>query len=172
MRAVPPEKCTREADTVAMHSFPGDDERHCLLHFLPAAFQLQLWKTYRLGPYWHSLDNCHAVLVLTNPRPFSFSVCQPTHPDCEQVHQVAAPHPDWTPGTEQPIPYAGTYKSVDPEVIGGPACYPLVISAVTPRPIGFVSSISANGAVNLAPFSYFGAMSHDPPLVRAQAHVK
>ena len=32
-----------------------------------------------------------------------------------------------------------------------------------PRPIAFVSTTSNEGVVNLAPFSFFGVMSHDPP---------
>jgi len=33
------------------------------------------------------------------------------------------------------------------------SCYPLMISAVVPRPVAFVSSLSAEGVGNLAPFS-------------------
>ena len=36
---------------------------------------------------------------------------------------------------------------------------------VVPRPIGWISSISAAGVVNLAPFSYFNLVSGDPPCV-------
>jgi flavin reductase (DIM6/NTAB) family NADH-FMN oxidoreductase RutF len=36
---------------------------------------------------------------------------------------------------------------------------------VAPRPIGWITSISANGEVNLAPYSYFNAVSNDPPMV-------
>jgi flavin reductase (DIM6/NTAB) family NADH-FMN oxidoreductase RutF len=36
---------------------------------------------------------------------------------------------------------------------------------VAPRPIGWISSISASGQVNLAPFSYFNIMANDPPIV-------
>ena len=36
---------------------------------------------------------------------------------------------------------------------------------VAPRPIGWISTISAQGEPNLAPFSYFNAFSADPPLV-------
>lgn len=42
--------------------------------------------------------------------------------------------------------------------------YKLLISAITPRPIGFVSSIAADGTRNLAPFSYFQFVNHDPPI--------
>lgn len=36
---------------------------------------------------------------------------------------------------------------------------------VAPRPIGWISTISATGAVNLAPYSYFNAVSSNPPMV-------
>jgi len=36
---------------------------------------------------------------------------------------------------------------------------------VAPRPIGWISSISASGAVNLAPYSYFNGVSSRPPIV-------
>src|SRR6266496_3717712 len=36
---------------------------------------------------------------------------------------------------------------------------------VAPRPIGWISSISANGDVNLAPYSYFNGVSSRPPVV-------
>ena len=82
-----------------------------------------------------------------------------------QVRFVQPPHPDWTPGTSQPLPYPGNYIALDPAELGGSACYPLVISAIVPRPVGFLGTKSAAGAVNLSPYSYFGAMGHDPPLV-------
>lgn len=39
----------------------------------------------------------------------------------------------------------------------------LVTGLVAPRPIAWVSSIAPDGARNLAPFSFFGAFSFDPP---------
>jgi len=36
---------------------------------------------------------------------------------------------------------------------------------VAPRPIGWISSISAEGHVNLAPYSYFNGVSSRPPVV-------
>ncbi len=39
------------------------------------------------------------------------------------------------------------------------------LALVTPRPIGWISTISAAGVVNLAPFSYFNAISGAPPMV-------
>ena len=36
---------------------------------------------------------------------------------------------------------------------------------VVPRPIGWISTISARGELNLAPYSYFNAFSSNPPIV-------
>lgn len=38
-------------------------------------------------------------------------------------------------------------------------------SCVVPRPIAWVTSMHPNGAINLAPFSFFNALASDPPLV-------
>jgi len=42
--------------------------------------------------------------------------------------------------------------------------YKLIIGLVIPRPIGWVSTWSENGVANCAPFSFFNAISEDPPL--------
>ena len=36
---------------------------------------------------------------------------------------------------------------------------------VAPRPIGWISSRSASGHVNLAPYSFFNAFNYTPPLI-------
>jgi flavin reductase (DIM6/NTAB) family NADH-FMN oxidoreductase RutF len=38
-------------------------------------------------------------------------------------------------------------------------------SCIVPRPIAWVSTISVDGVLNLAPFSQFNSLSHDPPFV-------
>ncbi|KAI6033668.1 hypothetical protein PISMIDRAFT_686686 [Pisolithus microcarpus 441] len=43
--------------------------------------------------------------------------------------------------------------------------YPLMTSAIVPRPIAFVSSVSTTGVENLAPFSWFNMVTNNPPLV-------
>lgn len=40
--------------------------------------------------------------------------------------------------------------------------YRLLIGGVVPRPIAFVSTVSADGAPNLAPFSFFNAIGSNP----------
>ena len=42
--------------------------------------------------------------------------------------------------------------------------YKLLIGLVIPRPIGWVSTWSENGVANCAPFSFFNAISEEPPL--------
>src|SRR5258708_10567427 len=41
--------------------------------------------------------------------------------------------------------------------------HPWLINAITPRPIAWVSSISAAGKTNLAPFSFFQGICASPP---------
>jgi flavin reductase (DIM6/NTAB) family NADH-FMN oxidoreductase RutF len=43
--------------------------------------------------------------------------------------------------------------------------YNLILNAVAPRPIAWVSTLSAAGQPNLAPFSFFNAVCVDPPLL-------
>ena len=43
--------------------------------------------------------------------------------------------------------------------------YAWITSSVIPRPIAFVSTISEKGVTNLAPFSYFNAVSSRPPIL-------
>ncbi len=56
-------------------------------------------------------------------------------------------------------------RSIDPKSLERPALYNLITSTVTPRPVAWVSSISAEGVRNVAAFSYFNAMSTIPPLL-------
>ena len=43
--------------------------------------------------------------------------------------------------------------------------YPILASLVTPRPIAFVTTISPEGKVNAAPFSFFNLLGADPPVL-------
>ncbi|KAH8734460.1 hypothetical protein BGZ61DRAFT_442582 [Ilyonectria robusta] len=43
--------------------------------------------------------------------------------------------------------------------------YRLLVSGIAPRPVGFISTLSVDGKTkNLAPFSYFQLVDHDPPM--------
>ena len=54
---------------------------------------------------------------------------------------------------------------LDPSSASPQEVYRLLIGAVVPRPIAFVSSLSADGIPNLAPFSFFTVISANPPVV-------
>jgi flavin reductase (DIM6/NTAB) family NADH-FMN oxidoreductase RutF len=105
------------------------------------------------------------------------------HPDFKAVEKSRKPwdqslsfnlkqtiDPDWKygdgandGGASLKIPHV----EIDPYEAGRPvgANYKLLISAIVPRPIGFISTRSADGSsTNLAPFSYFQMINHDPPL--------
>ncbi len=43
--------------------------------------------------------------------------------------------------------------------------YAIILNSVAPRPIAWVSTVSASGQHNLAPFSFFNAVCVDPPLL-------
>lgn len=43
--------------------------------------------------------------------------------------------------------------------------YNLMTATVTPRPIAWVTTVSDDGVVNAAPFSFFNVMGHQPPTV-------
>ena len=53
----------------------------------------------------------------------------------------------------------------DPAALPPNGMYKLLISSVVPRPIAWVSSVDASGVRNLAPFSYFMAITDDPPTI-------
>ena len=53
----------------------------------------------------------------------------------------------------------------DPAALPPNAMYKLLISSVVPRPIAWVSSVDRAGVRNLAPFSYFMAITDDPPTI-------
>jgi flavin reductase (DIM6/NTAB) family NADH-FMN oxidoreductase RutF len=64
--------------------------------------------------------------------------------------------------TRQPAPDTRSVAVAD---LDPRDAYRLLISVVVPRPIGWISSISAAGEANLAPFSFFNAVAGPPPTV-------
>ncbi|MDX2203546.1 MAG: flavin reductase family protein [Hyphomicrobiaceae bacterium] len=55
--------------------------------------------------------------------------------------------------------------TIDPKDLAAEEAYKLVIGAVVPRPIAWVSTLNAQGRVNLAPFSAFTFVSPKPPML-------
>lgn len=86
-------------------------------------------------------------------------------------------NPSWKLGDgAAPTTSPPSQISIDPFEPGRPPLfnYRLITSAVVPRPTAVVSTVSADGeSSNLAPYSFFQAMSHDPPtFVVSPAQVK
>ncbi|MFM2267040.1 MAG: hypothetical protein RL757_481 [Bacteroidota bacterium] len=52
-----------------------------------------------------------------------------------------------------------------PEATSQLDMHQFLLGAVSPRPIAFVSTVDADGVVNLAPYSFFNAFSSAPPIV-------
>lgn len=77
------------------------------------------------------------------------------------------PAPSWRygdgPNTSPSSP--PSHIEIDPYAPGRDfiSNYKLLISAI-PRPISYVSTVSTSGEPNLAPFSYFQVVDHDPPI--------
>jgi len=53
---------------------------------------------------------------------------------------------------------------IDPFELDTHSVYKLLIGAVVPRPIAWVSSRSRDGILNLAPYSFFNVVSREPPM--------
>ncbi|MDX9911863.1 MAG: flavin reductase family protein [Phycisphaerales bacterium] len=51
---------------------------------------------------------------------------------------------------------------LDPSLLAVPERYKLLIGGIVPRPIALVSTISPDGRVNLAPFSFFAGVGSNP----------
>lgn len=54
---------------------------------------------------------------------------------------------------------------IDPERVDSKTVYKILTGCIVPRPIGWISTVSAAGVFNVAPFSFFNGISHIPPLV-------
>lgn len=105
------------------------------------------------------------------------------HPDFKKVEASREPwdksaewklrqtcNPDWKFGdgaNDGGASLNHNHVEINPYEQGRPAIfnYKLLISGIIPRPIGLISTRSADGSsTNLAPFSYTQVVNHDPPL--------
>jgi flavin reductase (DIM6/NTAB) family NADH-FMN oxidoreductase RutF len=109
--------------------------------------------------------------VKRNPHP-DFKKVEASRPPFDtsnQWHYVQTPKPSWQPGqgANDSSKHSTKHREIDPYAEGRPAVhnYKLLISGIVPRPVGFVSTISGDKqSTNLAPFSYFNIVNHDPPI--------
>ncbi|MDM5328966.1 flavin reductase family protein [Neobacillus sp. CF12] len=55
--------------------------------------------------------------------------------------------------------------SIDPGSLSERENYKFLVGSIIPRPIAFVTTLSENGILNGAPFSYFNIVSSNPPMI-------
>ncbi|RSK55204.1 flavin reductase family protein [Bacillus canaveralius] len=55
--------------------------------------------------------------------------------------------------------------SIDPNTLEEKENYKFLTGSIIPRPIAFVTSVSKEGVLNGAPFSYFNIVASSPPLI-------
>ncbi|MGG1117104.1 hypothetical protein CHCC20375_0609 [Bacillus licheniformis] len=55
--------------------------------------------------------------------------------------------------------------SIDPHTKTERENYKFLIGSIIPRPVAFVTSVSEEGVLNGAPFSYFNIVSSNPPMI-------
>ncbi|MGG0838606.1 flavin reductase family protein [Bacillus paralicheniformis] len=55
--------------------------------------------------------------------------------------------------------------SIDPNTKTERENYKFLIGSIIPRPVAFVTSLSEEGVLNGAPFSYFNIVSSNPPMI-------
>ncbi|RDB25416.1 Uncharacterized protein YwrF [Hypsizygus marmoreus] len=89
----------------------------------------------------------------------SLTLTQPPQPSWKVGDGLSSTETKWMENGEE------TRKTWDMDTTPPKDAYKLLTSSVVPRPIAFVSSLSVDGVPNLAPFSYFSMVSHNPPLV-------
>ena len=103
----------------------------------------------------------------------NFKEVEATRPDFDHkapIKIVKSPNPSWKYGQGVNDGGASLWKKhveIDPLAQGRPMMsnYKLLVSGIVPRPIGFISTLSADGRTsNLSPFSYFQVVDHDPPM--------
>lgn len=56
-------------------------------------------------------------------------------------------------------------RKIDPKQLSERENYKFLIGSIIPRPIAFVTSLSEEGVVNAAPFSFFNIVSSNPPMI-------
>lgn len=104
-------------------------------------------------------------------RAADFAAKQARRPDFDHagapIEVTKQPNPAWQyGGGARHHDASWTHREVDPYAPDRPMVsnYRLLVSGIAPRPIGFISTVSSDGKTkNLAPFSYFQVIDHDPP---------
>lgn len=98
------------------------------------------------------------------------NAARPEFNPSEPIKYIKSPNAAWKKGdgaSDAGASLSAKHVAIDPYAPGRPLAsnYKLLVSGIVPRPIAFISTRSQDGSsVNLAPFSYFQVINHDPPL--------
>lgn len=87
-------------------------------------------------------------------------------PSSPSITMTKQPHPSWQYGDGVPeADLSLPHREIDPYADGRAMIdnYKLLIAGIAPRPIGLISTLGKDSQKNLAPFSYFQMVDHDPP---------
>lgn len=111
------------------------------------------------------------AVIQRNPHG-DFSKVQDSRPDWDHAKEwtyskTANPNWQYGSGANDKSNIDKKHVCIDPSAEGREPRlnYKLLISAIIPRPIGFLSTRSKDGSsTNLAPFSYTQMFNHDPPV--------
>ncbi|MCJ1277093.1 hypothetical protein MMC21_004902 [Puttea exsequens] len=137
---------------------------------MPANFGDDEQRAHDPPAHEHRLDQESSIK--RNPHP-DFAKVEASRPDWsseDAFHFTKTKQPGWKLGqgaNDNGESLKKKHIEIDPYEEGRPATsnYKLLISGIIPRPIGFVSTRSADGtSTNLSPFSYTQVINHDPPL--------
>lgn len=57
------------------------------------------------------------------------------------------------------------FRTIVPSELSPTDWHPFMVGAVAPRPVAFVSTVAADGSVNLSPYSFFNCFGSNPPIL-------
>ncbi|MDR6883345.1 flavin reductase family protein [Bacillus sp. 3255] len=63
-------------------------------------------------------------------------------------------------------------RAIDPSSQTERENYKLLIGSIIPRPVAFVTTLSSEGVLNAAPYSYFTIVTADPPMIAVSVQRK
>jgi flavin reductase (DIM6/NTAB) family NADH-FMN oxidoreductase RutF len=153
----------------------------------PELTRLSLPMMLHLQPTRNSTTVAGANPFVLSSRYANFKKVQESRPEFDRslpVVTTQSPNPVWkygegaqidssfrdpnssiTPDQQPQLEQSQGHIQIDPNAPGRAMIqnYQVLISGI-PRPISFVSTISADGSKNLSPFSYFQVVDHDPPI--------
>lgn len=132
--------------------------------------RIDIFKRTRLPGNFFSTTNFFMTNTAKQSNHPDFKATERSRPDFKATSsllQTKTPYPEWTSGEGANSDEWKKHKKISVAAYDSNRTpidnYKLLISAITPRPVGFVSTISKSGVRNLAPFSFFNMVNVDPP---------